>query len=143
MIAYADTSFLVSLYVPDANTFVAAARMRRMALPVITTPLGELELANALQLRLFRRELLAAQTRAAYSAFRDDATAGIFVIKPMSEKVYSQARRLAQRWTRTLGTRTLDIIHVASAMALGAEAFHTFDERQRQLAKAAKLTVSW
>lgn len=141
MTAYADTSFLVSLYTPDVNSLEAASRMRRMALPVITTRFGELELANALQLRLFRRELLAANTRAAYAAFHDDVTAGILVIKPMSEEVYSQARRLAQRWTRTLGSRTLDIIHVASAMALGAEAFHTFDERQRRLAKAAKLTV--
>ena len=141
MTAYADTSFLVSLYTPDANSLEAASRIRRMALPVIITALGELELVNALQLRLFRRELLAAQTRAAYAAFRDDVTAGIFAIKPMSEEVYAQARRLAERWTRTLGTRTLDIIHVASAMALGADAFHTFDERQRRLAKAAKLTV--
>jgi predicted nucleic acid-binding protein len=139
--AYADTSFLVSLYTPDVNSLEAASRMRRMALPVITTRFGELELANALQLRLFRRELLAANTRAAYAAFHDDVTAGILVIKPMSEAVYSQARQLAQRWTRTLGSRTLDIIHVASAMALGAEAFHTFDERQRRLAKAEKLTV--
>ena len=115
--------------------------MRRMPLPLVVTPFGELELANALQLRLFRRELLAAQTRAAYAAFRDDVTGGILVIKPMSEEVYAQARQLARRWTRTLGTRTLDIIHVASAMALGAETFHTFDERQRRLAKAVKLTV--
>ena len=115
--------------------------MRRIAEPVIVTPFGELELANALQLRLFRRELLAAQIRAAYAAFRDDVTDGIFVIKPMSDEVYAQARRLAQRWTRTLGTRTLDIIHVASALALDAESFHTFDGRQRRLAKAVKLTV--
>jgi predicted nucleic acid-binding protein len=139
--AYADTSFLVSLYAPDANSLEASSRMRRMAEPVIVTSFGELELANALQLRLFRHELLAAQTRAAYAAFRDDVTAGIFVIKPISDAVYAQARRLAQRWTRTLGTRTLDIIHVASAIALAAESFHTFDERQRRLAKAAKLTV--
>jgi predicted nucleic acid-binding protein len=139
--AYADTSFLVSLYTPDANSLEAASRIRRMALPVIITALGELEMVNALQLRLFRRELLGAQTRAAYAAFRDDVTAGIFAIKPMSQDVYAQARRLAERWTRTLGTRTLDMIHVASAMALGADAFHTFDERQRRLAKAAKLTV--
>jgi predicted nucleic acid-binding protein len=137
--AYADTSFL--LYTPDANSLEAASRMRRMAQPVFVTPFGELELANALQLRLFRRELLAAQTRAAYAAFRDDVTAGIFVIKPISDAVYEQARRLAQRWTRTFGTRTLDFIHVASAIALAAESFHTFDERQRRLAKAAKLTV--
>ena len=115
--------------------------MRRVPLPVIVTSFGELELANALQLRLFRRELPGAQIRAAYAAFRDDVNAGIFAIKPMTEDVYAQARRLAQRWTRTLGTRTLDIIHVASALALEAKSFHTFDERQRRLAKAVKLTV--
>ena len=35
--------------------------------------------------------------------------------------------------TRTSGTRTLDIIHVASAFVLEAEAFLTFDERQRKV----------
>jgi len=139
--AYADTSFLVSLYVLDANSPEAASRMRRMLLPLIVTPFGELELANALELRLFRRELPAAKTRAAYAAFRDDVTAGILAIKPMPSDVYAEARRLAQKWTKTFGTRTLDIIHVASAIALEAESFHTFDERQRRLAKAVKLTV--
>jgi predicted nucleic acid-binding protein len=139
--AYADTSFLVSLYTPDANSPEAASRMRRIALPLIITSFGELELANALQLRLFRRELPAAKTRAAYSAFRDDIAAGVFAVKPMPDEVYTEARRLSQKWTRTFGTRTLDIIHVASALTLGAAAFHTFDERQRRLAKAVKLTV--
>jgi predicted nucleic acid-binding protein len=139
--AYADTSFLVSLYSPDANSLEAASRMRRMPLPLIVTPFGELELANALQLQLFRRELTAAETRAAYAAFRDDVTAGILAIKPMPAEVYAEARRLAQKWTKTFGTRTLDIIHVASALALGADNFHTFDERQRRLADAVKLTV--
>ncbi|MGC1399038.1 type II toxin-antitoxin system VapC family toxin [Candidatus Binatus sp.] len=141
MSAYADTSFLVSLYTPDANSLEAASRMRRIALPVAVTSFGDLEFANALQLRLFRRELPAAKTRAAYSAFRDDVAAGVLTIKPMPDQVYAEARGLAQKWTRTFGTRTLDIIHVASALALGAASFHTFDERQRRLARAVKLTV--
>jgi predicted nucleic acid-binding protein len=139
--AYADTSFLVSLYTPDANSAEAAARMRRIPLPVIITSFGELELANALQLRLFRRELPAANTRAAYAAFRDDVTAGVLAIKPMLDEIYAVARRLSEKWTRTYGTRTLDIIHVASALALGAETFHTFDDRQLRLAKAVKLAA--
>ena len=142
MSAYADTSFVVSLYVPDANSAEAASRMRRMPLPLILTPLVELELANALQLRLFRRELPASKIRAAYAAFRDDVAGDVLAIKPMPDEVYANARRLSQKWTRTFGTRTLDIIHVASALALGAETFHTFDERQRRLAKAVRLAAS-
>jgi predicted nucleic acid-binding protein len=115
--------------------------MRRMPLPLIVTSFGELELANALQLRVFRLELPAAKTRAAYTAFRDDVTAGIVAIKTMPDEVYEQAQRLARKWSRTIGTRTLDIIHIASALALGADSFHTFDDRQHRLAQAVKLTV--
>jgi predicted nucleic acid-binding protein len=140
--AYADTSFLFSLYVLDANSPYAASRMRRMPLPLIVTTFGELELANALQLRLFRRELPTTKTRAAYAAFRDDVSAGILAIKPMPAEVFAAARLLAQKWTKRFGTRTLDIIHVASALALEAESFHTFDDRQRRLARAVKLTVT-
>ncbi len=37
---------------------------------------------------------------------------------------------------------TLDTLHVASALELGAERFWTFDEQQAKLAKAAGLTVT-
>ena len=41
----------------------------------------------------------------------------------------------------TLGCRTLDIIHVAAALVLGAKEFVTFDARQGALAKKVGLTV--
>lgn len=40
-----------------------------------------------------------------------------------------------------LGTRTLDVLHVASAVALGAQRFVTYDIRQAALAKAVGLRV--
>ncbi len=40
-----------------------------------------------------------------------------------------------------LGCRTLDIIHVAAAIVLGAKIFITFDGRQAALAKQAGLAV--
>jgi len=132
---------MVSLYTPDANSAKAAERMERTRLPIVTTPFGELELINALQLRLFRKELPARQLRAAYAAFRADVHASIIEIKPLSDAVFLQARRLASKWTRKLGTRTLDIVHVASALSLGLDAFNTFDERQRRLANAAGLAT--
>src|SRR5208282_2741993 len=83
--AYADTSFLASLYTPDANSREAAPRMVRLPLPVFLTPLGELELINALQLRLFRRELRQPEIRAAYLAFRTDLHNGVMAVKPLPE----------------------------------------------------------
>lgn len=44
MSAYADTSFLVSLYTPDANSASAAAQMKRLRTPFFLTPFGEFEL---------------------------------------------------------------------------------------------------
>jgi len=40
-----------------------------------------------------------------------------------------------------LGCRTLDIIHVAAALIIGATEFVTFDGRQGAIAKQAGLTV--
>ena len=57
MKAYADTSFLVSLYTPDVNSSTAAAHMKRLRAALPLTPLHELELLNALELRVFRGEL--------------------------------------------------------------------------------------
>jgi len=39
----------------------------------------------------------------------------------------------------SLGTSTLDILHVAAAIVLDADSFHTFDNRQKKLAKASGL----
>jgi predicted nucleic acid-binding protein len=40
-----------------------------------------------------------------------------------------------------LGCRTLDLLHVATALELGLRIFVTFDDRQKQLARAAGLKV--
>ncbi len=65
MSTYADTSFIFSLYVPDSNSAEAVRRVDRLPLPVSITPLGELELVNALQLRVFHKELRQAEIQAA------------------------------------------------------------------------------
>jgi hypothetical protein len=57
----------------------------------------------------------------------------------MSALMYDEARRLSATWSATLGTRSLDILQVASALVLKAETFLTFDARQKKLAKAAGL----
>jgi len=115
--------------------------MQRMPLPFLVTSLAELEVINALQLRLFRREISPAQARASYAAFRADARAGVLSLRALPEAVYTRAARLATQWTAKLGTRTIDIMHVAAARALDADTFNTFDSRQGKLAKAAGLHV--
>ena len=52
-----------------------------------------------------------------------------------------EAERLSTSYSERLGTRSLDILHVAAALVLGVKEFHTFDTRQAKLAKTAGLKV--
>ncbi len=142
MSIYADTSFLVSLYVLDANSEKAVGHIQQAKLPILQTPFGQLELANAISLRLFRRELSAAQVKATRSLIQKDVLDGVLQIKPMPVNNYEKAMQIARRRTPHLGTRTLDIMHVASALELKAEMFYTFDHNQARLAKAEGLLVT-
>jgi predicted nucleic acid-binding protein len=50
-----------------------------------------------------------------------------------------RAGELSREFSRTLGTRSLDVLHVASALELGFRSFLTFDIRQQRLARAVGL----
>jgi predicted nucleic acid-binding protein len=133
--AYADASFLVSLYSLDANSLHAAREIERLNPTVLLTPLVELELENALELRIFRREATPAQVRASQAEIRKHIEDGFFSLQPMPATVCERARQITRRRTAQLGLRTLDILHVASALLLHTDAFLTFDRRQLELAR--------
>jgi len=142
MKAYADTGFLCSLYAPDAHTRRAVARMARQSLPLPFVWLHQLELRNALRLRVFRAEITPAQRDASLNAMLTDLSGGLLavVVPPLAE-VMIEAERLSALHSETLGTRSLDVLHVASALVLGRSEFLTFDNRQGALARAAGLKV--
>ena len=50
--------------------------------------------------------------------------------------------RLAREHTAALGTRSLDVLHVAAALALRERNFVTGDDRQAKLAAAVGLRVT-
>jgi predicted nucleic acid-binding protein len=139
---YADTSFLVSLYTPDANSNLAAEIMERVDLPLFLTAFGEVELANAFELRLYRREVNAIQIKAASKDVLEDIESRVFVLKAFSPAIFERSKLLIQRHSRELGVRTLDLMHVASALVLEADIFYSFNLDQRKLALAVGLRLS-
>lgn len=142
MKAYADTGFLCSLYAPDAHTARAAKRMSRQTLPLPYVWLHQLELRNALRLRVFRSEIAPPQRDASLNLVLADLAAGVLAsAQPPWPEVVFEAERLSALHSETLGTRSLDILHVAAAVTLGLGEFLTFDQRQRALAVAAGLKV--
>lgn len=139
---YADTSFLVSLSLRDANSAHATAMASRV-MPVLLTPLLEHELRNAIRLCVFRRQISSAQREAVLHDLDQDKAAGVLHAVPIDwPKVLRHAETLGRRHTEVLGVRGMDILHVASALALKAGRFVTFDDRQRELAQAAGLDTT-
>ena len=68
--------------------------------------------------------------------------AGQIVIAPVEwHEVYSMAEKLSAQHTMSGGHRTLDVLHVATALHLKADEFLTFDLNQAALARAAGLKV--
>jgi hypothetical protein len=142
MTGYADTGLLCSLYAPDAHTKRAAARLKRQALPLPFTWLHQLELRNALRLRVFRGEISVAQRDASLNLMLADLAGGVLATAtPPLAEVMTEAERLSALHSETIGTRSLDILHVAAALVLGRAQFLTFDHRQARLAEAAGLNV--
>ena len=140
MKAYFDTSFLVSAYVRDANSVKVAAVLKTGRGPLLFTPLVEIEMRNAVRLCAFRGELTAAQCRAVLRDIDTDQAAGVLWSPPFPwEEVWREAELLGSAFTERLGTRSLDLLHVAAARVLGARAFYSFDRRQVRIAAGAGL----
>ena len=142
MTAYADTAFQCSLHAPDTHTGRVVAWLQRPRAPLPFTGLHRLEFRNALRLRVFRKEITPEQRELAIQAMLSDIAADVFAYaEPSWPEVLLEAERLSGGNSETIGTRSLDILHVASALVLGAKDFLTFDTRQGTLAKAAGLRV--
>jgi hypothetical protein len=101
--------------------------------------LAALEVVNAIQLRVFRKERTSSQAARSIRAFESDASAGVLRLLPVPASAWDVARRLSSTHSATLGTRSLDILQVAIAIALRAGTFLTFDRNQAMLARAEGL----
>ena len=110
MNAYADTSFLISLYIEDANSAAADSLVRRHHPTFVLTPFGEAEFTNAVELRVFRQELTRAPARAVRDEFLSHLRAGIFHAEELGREGWQAALRLSRRHIARLGSRTLDLL---------------------------------
>jgi predicted nucleic acid-binding protein len=143
MVVYADTSFLFSLYAQDANTAHAAELAGTLHGALIVTPLQRFELRNALRLSVFRGDIAEDECRRLIDLIEADFKTGALVETPVSwAEVYAEAEALSAAHTGKAGTRAIDVLHVASAAAVGAKKFYTFDARQKALAVKAGMKVT-
>jgi predicted nucleic acid-binding protein len=138
---YIDSSFFVSIYLPDSQSPAALGRLTRQP-RILLTPFHETELVHAVLLQVFRGGISSDRADRAIRDFQLDRDAGMWEIAGFPDATFVTATDLARIHVARLGARTLDSLHVAAALALKAQQFWTFDDRQAKLAKAAGLKVS-
>lgn len=146
MTTYQDISFLCALYREQDNSRPADAFRAGMAVPLLVTPLLEFEFRQAARLQVWlhgqdkRKGYGPPEADLMLADWETDIAAGRIQIVPAdADAVLRQAEHLSRGHTAKLGNRTLDILHIATAVHLQVEQFLTFDARQRQLARAAGL----
>jgi predicted nucleic acid-binding protein len=140
--AYADTSFLYSLYVQQVHSAKAAAYMAgNDGAPLPLTTLGRFELLNAIRLSVFRQELDPHAAAVDLQAIEADLRSGVLEMTPCDwPAIHVEAERLSAKHTAEGGHQSRDILHVAAALTAEATDFLTFGRNQARLASAEGLT---
>ena len=134
-IGYADTGVMVKGYVLEPDSEVAVGILDSLGDHLLYSHLHSIEIPNAFRLKRFRGEITKAQENAANRAFLSDIETG--VLTPCEYdlgEVFLLAERLSAKHSATLGSRSLDLLHVAAAIEAGATHFASLDARQRKVA---------
>jgi len=152
MRAYADTSFVVAPLAPASGTGEAVDAYRRLRKPpLFFTRFHEAEVMNALRLRTFiegrerkpaQRATVRREQSAALSRLKHYHTVGVLRRAAVEwDAVLERVMELSEVHTERVGCRTLDVIHVATALLMESEVFLTGDARQARVAEAEGLKV--
>lgn len=148
MSAFPDTSFLCALYRPQANSERADQFMLglRQSLEVSSLLLLEFRQSIRLQIRLHLNDrskgFPAKQGQQMLGDLQNDLNAGLLAVVPVDwAAVHQRAEALSSAHTLAAGHRLADILHVATALQLGASQFLTIDGNQTRLAEAEGLVV--
>jgi predicted nucleic acid-binding protein len=161
MIATADSSLIVALYLAEVDSARADAACASVPPPILLTEWHRVEIANAFQRAVKNGRITATQAALLWQDFTADIAAGRFEIVAIDHAaVLSRTLELTQKHTATIGTRSLDLIHIASALEMASPQFVrnqiqgaavvslkiggeflSFDHRQRQAASAEGMTV--
>jgi predicted nucleic acid-binding protein len=142
-LTYADSGFVVSLYLTTEGTSAQARKeVKRASKPILLSPLSLLEIRNALNFGINRGEITSDQRDAVLAEIDAQIAKGFFrMVEASQSSIYAKAQELSNKHTPTIATRSLDLMHLAAALLSAARIFLTFDKRQAKAAAAEGLLV--
>jgi predicted nucleic acid-binding protein len=137
---YVDPSGLARLYIHQAGSREMSAWRGRLGGNLAVTHHGRVEIINAICRAAFVGHLTENAAGQALADFAADFAAGrLHQAEILWRAALNLAAELGRLHTPRLGTRSLDVLHVACALELKLRHFLTFDDRQRKLAPAVGL----
>lgn len=148
---YADTNFLMRLYLQQTESPHAARALQtpKLRRPIPITWLHRMEFANALEISVWLGKqgthpaVTPQQAAVALATFQDDLQSRTFLTaaSPPMDELEQAFEQMSHRHTAHHGFRTYDVVHVASAILLGCNAFFSFDTKARKLAALEGLSL--
>ncbi|MBX9743266.1 MAG: type II toxin-antitoxin system VapC family toxin [Chthoniobacterales bacterium] len=139
---FADTSFLCALYREQDNNKLAESFITSANNSIHLSSLVVFEFRQSVRLQAFRfasdrSQVFSKRVADTMLALFDENFAnGTFVIPIVNwVDVHSLAERLSAKHTFTQGHRTMDMLHIATALHLKIKTFISFDQKQAALAK--------
>ncbi|MGA2769584.1 MAG: type II toxin-antitoxin system VapC family toxin [Bryobacteraceae bacterium] len=142
---YWDTSALFKLYIPEDDSGYFLDFVVSSDQPIMCSTIGVAEMLCALCRRESAGDLKTGGALATYRRFLGDCRDGRIVRVPCGEQVITAAEEiigLAFRRPRPVMLRSLDAIHVASAVTARARVMVSTDTRLREVAAMAKLKLA-
>jgi predicted nucleic acid-binding protein len=137
---YVDPSALSRLYIHQTGSREMAAWRAKVSGTLAVTHHGRTEIVNAICRAAFLGQLDETGMAAALADLSADFVSGhLSQADILWRAALNRAAELSQTHTPKLGTRSLDVLHVACAVELKSHYFLTFDIRQQQLAAAVGL----
>lgn len=136
--AYWDTSCVLALYAPEEISNQVADLVPLEKGPIHSSSILELEMTFAVHAKEARGEVPRGGSGRVLSKFQADLERGRFLVVPLGIDIKSRIKEIAARILQAkppVFLRTLDGIHIATAMELGSPELVTADGRMAGAAK--------
>jgi predicted nucleic acid-binding protein len=141
---YWDTSALVKLYAREADSEHFLHLLETAIRPMYASAIADVEVLCALHRKERFQDIAPGSSLRLYERFLSDCATGRIVRVPYGADVASRAEevvRAAFKRSRPVVIRSLDVIHIASALTIKANRVVATDSRLREVASLNSLAL--
>lgn len=141
---YWDTSCVLALYVPERISLQVSQLASVEKGPIHSSAILEFEMTFAIHAKEVRGEIPRGSSERVLSRFQTDLQRGRFLLVPLGIDIKASAKEIATEILQmepTVFLRTLDGIHIATALELGSSELITADKKMADAANLLGITT--